>query len=146
MICKYYVLESGNILSEDEYVKLRTREYYEEIESNNDSSNITLENYLENDIDWGLYEIIEIDEEAFRRCETFEDLVNTSFGTSTIFEDYDNTYIWKSEYNLGVESFDLTIMGNVSLSIEFEVTQRYDEDGNDLKEYSKVKYIGFNFK
>lgn len=132
---KYYLLETKKILDEEDYLELRKEEYKE-------SQDIakTFEEFME-EPDFELKDIIEIDEDNYKECETLGELIDTVQGASTIFEDYN--------YNLrdilNTESFSIPVTDTDWLNIEFEILEVDDEIENFDAYDVKVKYKSYDF-
>lgn len=132
---KYYLLETKKILDEEDYLELRKEEYKE-------SQDIakTFEEFME-EPDFELKDIIEIDEDNYKECETLGELIDTVQGASTIFEDYN--------YNLrdilNTESFSIPVTDRDWLNIEFEILEVDDEIENFDAYDVKVKYKSYDF-
>lgn len=132
---KYYVLENKNILAEEDYIKLRASEYLQ-----NNEGYKTLNDYLEDATDFSLIDIIEINEDDFRNCDTLNDMIYTAFGASQLFEEESEKFKFDYESYLECESFSLYIDGYNYLNIEFEILDEETDKGN-----TKIKYTGYDF-
>lgn len=138
---KYYVLENKNILAEEDYIKLRTSEYLQDNEGYE-----TLNDYLEDATDFSLIDIIEINEDDFKNCNTLDELIGEAFSTGQIFEEEAESFIYDTSLFIENKSFCLYIDGYNYLNVEFEALENENEEtGEQYPELVKIKYIGYDF-
>lgn len=132
---KYYLLETKKILDEEDYLELRRKEYEEtqDIEK-------TFEEFIE-EPDYEVLDIIEIEEDKYRECETLGELIDTVQGASTEFEDYN----YSLRDILNTESFSIPATDTDWLNIEFEILEADDEIENFDAYDVKVKYKSYDF-
>lgn len=140
---KYYLLETKKILDEEDYLELRKKEYEEGqdvAKTYEDYNPITFDEFME-EPDYEVLDIIEIDEDNYKECETLGELIDTVQGASTEFEDYN----YSLRDILNTESFSIPVTDTDWLNIEFEILEADDEIENFDAYDVKVKYKSYDF-
>lgn len=135
---KFYVLEES-VLNEEKYRALRKEEYKllkEQREEEGEPLECDFEEYFEEDVDYELKAICEIDEEAFKACETLDELDCAGFNATGLNsqEEFERETM-ANNYSLAIEngSWSYNLNGVDYLDLQFKVLEVDEEHPGDTK-------------
>lgn len=144
---RYYVLKENGVLNEEKYKELRKSEY-EQIkamrEEEGEPLKYNFEEWFEEEPDWDLKTICEIDEEEFKDCKTLDELNGVGL-RATGLEDYaevENESM-SNNYSLAIEngSWSYNLNGYDYLDLQFKVI----EEDKECPEDTKIEFDFYQF-